>query len=170
MPGGVIGTQTGYGFAGQTARMPDEIVRTRPVAESSETIKFGDPVVISTDGAAKRFDSSSTAESFAGVAARRVKTAISYPNQGLGQYDHGDTCDILERGSVTVYCAIGDPKPTGAVYVRTALNASFPNAFVGGFEAAADGSNTVLLTNAKWGTTKDANNIAELVILTRQGV
>lgn len=170
MPGKVIGKETGFGFAGQIARMPDEIVRTRPVSDESEVIKFGDPVVILTDGSVKRFEATSTADHFSGVAARRVKSAAVYYNQDLGQYDQGDPCDIIERGAVSVFCAVGDPQPTGAVYVRIAANAAFPNGFVGGFEAQADGGNTILLNNAKWGTIKDADNIAELVILTRQGV
>jgi hypothetical protein len=77
---------------------------------------------------------------------------------------------MLERGGVTVNVRVGTPTIGGAVYIRTVANASFPDGVVGGFEAAADGSNTVLLTNAKWATLKDANGVAELSILTRQGV
>ena len=53
------------------------------------------------------------------------------------------------------------------MYVRITYNGSYENAQVGGFEAAADSSNTVQLTNCQWGGPPDANGIAELVILTR---
>jgi len=54
----------------------------------------------------------------------------------------------------------------GTVYVRTKANAAKPKAAVGGFEAAADGENSVALTNAQWKGTADANGVAELRILT----
>ena len=54
----------------------------------------------------------------------------------------------------------------GAVYVRITANATYPNAVVGGFEAASDTTNSVQLTNAQWAGTADANGIAELRILT----
>jgi hypothetical protein len=50
--------------------------------------------------------------------------------------------------------------------MRVAANASYPNAVVGGFEAAADSTNSVKLTNVKWKGAADANGVAELRILT----
>ena len=54
------------------------------------------------------------------------------------------------------------------VYVRTKKNGSFPNAVVGGFEAAEDTTNSVKLSNVQWKGTADANGVAELRILTIQ--
>ena len=54
------------------------------------------------------------------------------------------------------------------MYVRTAANESFPTAAVGGFEAEADGANTVQLTNCQWAGPADAGKVAELRILTMQ--
>ena len=59
------------------------------------------------------------------------------------------------------------PARSGPLYVRITANASYESAVIGGFEAVADSSNTVQLTNAQWGGAPDANGIAELVILTR---
>ena len=53
------------------------------------------------------------------------------------------------------------------IYPTITANGSYESAVVGGFEAEADSSNTVQLTNAQWGGPADANGIAELVILTR---
>ena len=44
----------------------------------------------------------------------------------------------------------------------------FPNAVVGGFEAAEDTTNSVKLSNVQWKGTADANGVAELRILTIQ--
>lgn len=172
MPGVSIGIQTKYGFAGQVSRQGYPESRTRPVNASSANIAFGDPVVQNADGSIARFGAGNTPVQFAGVGMRRVKSAQSYPQQGLGYYAPGDNADILECGCISVVCNVGNPTvgPASAVYVRTALNGSIPAGVIGGFEAAADGANSVLLTNCKWGSTKDATGIAELVILTQQGV
>lgn len=107
---------------------------------------------------------------FAGIAVREVKQATSYLNQPFGsaQYNPGDPCDVLQQGSVIVTCNVGTPTANGPVYVRVALNGSIPAGVIGGFEAAADGSNTVQITNARWKTGLiDANNSCELTLLTR---
>lgn len=54
----------------------------------------------------------------------------------------------------------------GKVYVRTVKNESYPNAAVGGFEAAEDTGKNVELTNAQWKGSADANGVAEMRILT----
>lgn len=170
MPGGVIGTQMGFGFPGQTARQPQDIVRNHPVAAGAENIYFGDPVVINADGTARKFGDADTAAKFAGVAARRIKQAFHYPDQSFGYYMEKEPCDVILRGNVSVKVNAGSPTVGSPVYIRTAENASFPAGVIGGFEAAADGTNTILLTNAKWATTADSNGVAELAILTQQGV
>lgn len=107
------------------------------------------------------------ADQFAGVAVREVKQSTDYFS-AQGEYSPGQPCDVLERGSSTVTCQLGTPTAGGAVYVRIALNGTYPNAVIGGFEAAADSTNTIQITNAKWKTGElDANNVAELTITQR---
>ena len=43
---------------------------------------------------------------------------------------------------------------------------TYPNAAVGGFEAAEDTGKNVELTNAQWKGSADANGVAEMRILT----
>lgn len=115
-------------------------------------------------------DASNTFEQFAGVAVREVKQATLYLNtpNGTSQYNPGDPCDVLQVGSVTVTCQQGTPTARGPVYIRTALNNTYPNAVIGGYEAEADGTNSVQIKNAQWKTGLiDANNTAELTLLTR---
>lgn len=170
MPGKAIGIQFNYGYPGTIARLGDEISRTHPLKSGTADIYFGDPVVINTDGTVQKFDTSGTAATFAGVAMRRVKGATQYLSQNRAFYTGQEPVDVLERGGVTVNVNVGTPTIGGAVYIRIATNAGIPAGEIGGFEAAADGANTIQLTNAKWATLKDANGVAELTILTRQGV
>ena len=161
----VIGTTMTAGFAGSYARQPDMIVNTRP-AGGSAAIPFGAPLVYSgTD--VVQMGASATAAQFVGVAGREIKSSLEYLEQSPGEYNPGDPVSVFQRGSIQVYCQRGTPALGGAVYVRITANASYSTAVVGGFEAEADSTNTVQLTNCQWGGAADANGIAELVILTR---
>ena len=76
-----------------------------------------------------------------------------------------DAVPVIKRGCVNVICQNGTAAVDGDVYLRITANASYPNAVVGGFEAAADSTNTVKLTNVKWKGAADANGVAEIRIL-----
>lgn len=162
-----IGTAMPHGFAGSYARQPDMIVDTRP-AGGTEQIAFGMALKYDANGAVAVMGAGSTAAQFVGVAARELKSALNYLEQGAGAYAPKDAVPVFMRGCVNVRCQNGTPKLGGAVYVRVAANASLPNAVVGGFEAAADSTaaNTVQLTNCQWAGPADANGVAELRILT----
>lgn len=170
MPGFVVGKTLNYGFPGNVARSADTIITNRVVRPTDTVnINFGDPVVLNSDNTYSKFGATNTAADFAGVAIREVKQSTDYllSNTG-GYYAPGQPCDVIERGAVTVTCNVGTPTAGGPVYIRIAANPSIPTGVVGGFEAAADGTNTIQLTNAQWKTGKmDANNTAELQILTR---
>ena len=91
---------------------------------------------------------------------------LNYLDQGTGQYAVGEAVSVFMRGAINVKCQRGTPALGGAVYVRITANASYSGAVVGGFEAEADGSNSVQLTNCQWAGPADANGVAELRILT----
>jgi hypothetical protein len=167
--GTTIGKTMDNGFAGSYSRQPDMIVDTHPAGGQ---IKFGKPVVSlagkTIDLPTAMLKSSSfefTADKFQGVATRETKSALSYTNQGVGEYEEGDAVPVMKRGRVNVLCQKGTPEYNGDVYVRVEENSSYPTAEVGGFEAAADSTKTVKLTNAKWRGAADGNGIAELSIL-----
>jgi len=160
-----IGSTMPHGFAGSYARQPDMIVNTRP-AGGTEAIPFGAALEYGDSGAVVSMGAGSTADKFAGVAAREIKTALTYLEQSVGSYAPGEAVPVFQRGAINVKCQNGTPKLGGKVYVRTAANASIPTAVTGGFEAAADGSNTVELPSCQWAGPADANGVAELRILT----
>jgi hypothetical protein len=171
MPGNVIGKSLNLGYAGNVSRSQDAVITNRIVKPSdTEGPSFGDPVVLNSDNTFSKFGATGTAATFAGIAVREVKQATVFGSgaNGNGVYNPGEPCDVLERGTATVICRVGTPTASGNVYVRIAENAAIPDGVVGGFEAAADGANTIQLTNVKWKTGKmDANRIAEITILTR---
>lgn len=160
MRGQVIGTTMPHGFAGSYSRQPDMIVDTY-VADGA--IPFGAPVKYGTNGVVQ-MGASATAAQFLGIAVREVKSATNYLSQNVGSYVQYDATPVMKRGRVNVFCQKGTPAANGTVYVRIAANASYPTAVVGGIEAAADSTNTVALTNAKFKGAADANGIAEIEI------
>lgn len=158
-----IGTEMPHGYAGSYARQPDMIVTTRPAGAQ---ITFGAAVKYDAAGAVVPMGAGDTVDAFVGVAAREIKSALSYLDQNVGQYAQKDAVPVFQRGAVNVICQKGTPKLGGTVYLRVAANASFPTAAVGGFEAEADSANTAALTNCQWAGAADANKVAELRILT----
>jgi hypothetical protein len=158
----IIGKTMFHGYAGSFSRQPDTIIDTHPAGGN---IAFGAAVVY-TDGAVTVPGDAATAADFVGVAVREVKSATNYLNQNEGSYVQYDAVPVLKRGCVNVICQNGNPALDGTVYVRIKANASLPNAVVGGFEAAADGANSIALTNAKWKGAKDGNGVAEIRIMT----
>lgn len=158
-----IGKTMNHGFAGSYARQPDMIANTHPAGAA---IAFGAALQYDADGAVVPMGAGSTAEDFVGVASREVKSALSYLEQDIGAYAKTEAVPVFMRGAINVKCNVGAPKLGGAVYVRIAANENIPTGAVGGFEAAADGANTVELTNCQWAGPADANGIAELRILT----
>jgi len=162
--GKTIGKSFDYGFAGSYARQPDMIINTRP-NNGTDNIVFGSPLMVSGDGV-KNVDGTLTAAAFVGVAGKEVKSALSYADQNSGgEYQPGEAVSTFQRGSISVICPYDSPARYSPVYIRTV--AVSPRK-IGDFEVAADGTNNILIPNAQWNGEKDANNVAELVLLTRE--
>ena len=160
-----IGNTMPHGFAGSYARQPDMVINTRPAAD---TIVFGTPLKYDENGRVAPMGAGDEGTAFVGVAAQEIRSALTYREQSAGAYAPDDAVSVFMRGAVNVRCQKGAPKLGGAVYVRVTESESYPGAAVGGFEADADGSNTVLLTACRWGGPADSNGVAELRILTMQ--
>lgn len=168
MPGTTIGINMTYGYPGQASRQGDEVSRTRPVAAGAA----GAPVIQKDDGSVALFGATNTAVDFAGIAMRKVKSAKVYPYQNFGSYAAGEPCDVLQRGGISATCAWGTPKVGAKVYVRTKVvgGTSPAGAKVGDLGAANEAGNCIELTGVKWSSSADARSVAELTIVTRQGV
>ena len=153
----VIGKTMTNGFAGAYSRQPDQIIDTRFAGAS---IPFGYAVKYAT-GKVVPFGSGDAATAFVGVATREVKSELVY-GSNAGSYATGEAVPVMKRGRVNVKCNVGTPALNGDVYIRIAANGA--NTIVGGFEATADSTYTIKLTNAKFAGAADANGIVELEI------
>ena len=156
----VVGKEMSHGFAGSYARQPDMIVNTAPLGGDA-AIPFGTPLVRGADGAVVPMGAGNTAGQFIGVAGTEVKSQTEFLRQSIGQYAPGEPVSVFQRGCINVKCQKGTPAIDGTVYVRVAASGNYT---VGGFEAEADGTNTVALLNAQWGGPADGNGVAELRI------
>ena len=144
MPGTVIGKSMNYGYPGTISRHGDEVSRTRPVKASTDNIYFGAPVAQNSDGSIQLFDENFVAADFCGIAMRKVKSAVVYPNQNFGYYAAKEPCDVLERGGVMGVCAWGTPAVGVPVFIRigTTVGVSPDGAAVGDLGAEAEGTPT----------------------------
>ncbi len=174
MPGKVIGLNLNNGFPGWSAESDDELVKTFPNTGDA-VMAYGAPVFAlnDTDGkqgvaVAGSTNLSPSATNFKGVAKAHVQSATNYASQNAGTYAAKQAVPVKIRGSIMVVCnnsAVNAPAKDGDVYVRIAsAGVGKP---IGGFEAAADGDNTLKITNCCWGSTADSNGVTELVIKTR---
>ena len=155
-----IGLNMSHGFAGSYARQPDMIVNTAPLGGTA-VIPFGTPLVRGENGAVLPMGTGNTGNQFIGVAGREVKSPAEFFSQNVGQYTPEEPVSVFQRGCINVKCQKGSPAIDGTVYVRVAASGSY---VVGGFEAEADGTNTVALSNAQWNGPADNNGVAELRI------
>lgn len=165
----VIGKGLPNGFAGWYAYQPDLVIKTRP-AGGDTPFPFGTALKYASGntGAVVPMGAGDAATAFVGVACYEVKTPVSYADQGVGMYAPNDAVAVFMRGAVNVKVQKGTPALGGTVYVRVAANASYPTAAVGGFEAEADGNNTVALTGVQFEGAADANGVAAIRILYMQ--
>lgn len=168
MPGRTIGIEMPLGYPGSCARTPDAIIMNRLVAEDSAPFNFGAPVILNGDNTYSAFGTEHTAAQFAGISIREVKQATNYYNQNSVDYRPGQQCDVLERGNIVVRCGKGTPTAGGKVYIRTAINDTYPGSLIGDFEAEADTDKTIELSSCCWTTGRiDRDKASELTIKTR---
>lgn len=161
-------------------------LRTPRVVEPTDTknIAFGEAAVLNADNTYSSVASfiakggTFTATTPMGIAVANTKTNGTFPLNGnagvmtpAGSFAPGQTADVLVQGAIDVQINNGTPTGAGGtVYLRTALNGSIPAGVVGGFEAAADGTNTVALTNVvfKTGKSTGSTGVYQVTILSRQ--
>lgn len=168
MAGKVIGKNLPYGFRGNVSRTPDTII-TSFMNTGDDPIQYGEPVVFdaATGGVRKIKSTDTTNANVVGIAVRHIGQPYADNEHGW-YYGKGDMVDVLVRGSICVELASATGiAAKGGVYV---YNGKTEGHEAGGIAAAADSASgdTVQIPNAIFTIGKaDANNIAEITILTR---
>ncbi|MBN3848632.1 hypothetical protein G3N58_17645 [Paraburkholderia sp. Ac-20342] len=150
------------GFAGDLQRAEVATIETQLIDPSAPPAAFGVAVKLVNGKIQPINNSADTAALVYGINIR------AYPIQGNGTDPLGTSTpptsgvqDILKRGYINVQLnGTTAAAKNGAVYVRVA-NASGGKP-IGGFEAASDTTNTVLLTNAYFTGPADTNSITEI--------
>ena len=165
MAGKVIGIRMGMGWPGSQSRQADAIIQNR-IADG--TIKFGHAVKLAA-GKWKEVESGDVAEAVIGIAVREVVQSNTFDPQSNPDYVNEAPCDVMTRGNIIVKCQRGTPVAGDPVFVRIEENATYPEAVIAGFEASADGANTIEITNIVWTTGEiDADGNCEVTVLTRK--
>lgn len=166
------------------AGFPGDINRTHPFSvlpglmnETDPIRLYGDPAiaVAHADGIQFRgFKAGDTRTVIDGILVRSYpiqQLATTGTNQPIGAAaaPTSGVIDVLEDGFIMVKCndfAANPPSRGALVTVRIAATSG--NKIQGGLHAAADGANTLTITNARWNGGADANGIAELRLLSAQ--
>ena len=177
------------GFPGNMSRLAERVIVARPLLATTATaVQNGQPlVIIPTAGGGDNYQSVTdfiagggtlSATSRISIAHREVKTNLVYTTLTtigtpfINVYQPGELTEAIERGSAVVKFNVTAPATTAlsqqAVYIRVAVNAAIPAGIVGGFEAVADGTNTVQIPNIIFRTGYiDGNGVAEVTMLVR---
>ena len=158
------------------AGFPGDVNRTHPVDILAELIDaaspptlYGQAVLLGAANAGVRpFVTGDTAQAAYGVTVRPYPSqqANSVPQNGAIGFGSGTppttgVMDVLRRGYIMVLLpAGGTPVKGDGVYVRVAASAT--THVMGAFEAGADGGNNVLLSNAIFNGSPDANGNVEI--------
>lgn len=163
------------------AGFPGDVNRTHPFSVlpglmtatlASKVRLYGDPVLI--DGATnsyRGFLAGDTAVTkIAGILVRPypIQQTTGGMAAAIGAAvppDGPAVIDVLEEGYIIARCnnfAAQQPQKGGAVFVRVAATAG--PLIQGGFSSAADGANTVAITNAMWNGPTDSNGITEMKV------
>lgn len=187
MPANVIPvTGVAEGFVGKISNEGISL-RTPRTVNPTDTLNvaFGESLVVNannTYSSVAQFiqgGGTFTANTPLGIAVANIKTNSTFPLNGTNQaftpggvFTPGQICDALVQGTIDVFVRNGTPTgANGTVYLRVAANAGIPAGVVGGFEAVADGTNTVALTNVKFKTgvldTSGTIPVAQVTVLTR---
>lgn len=159
----------GAGFAG-------DVNRTHPVSITAELISaaapptaYGQCVLVAAANAGVRpFTTGDISQAGYGVTVRPFPAQQAQTNQNFGAVALGSVAppttgviDVLRSGFIMVNLPSGGTTVKGgAVYVRVAAAATTHTP--GDFEAAADGANNVLLTNAIFNGAPDASGNVEI--------
>lgn len=95
-----------------------------------------------------------------GLLVRPFPTNSSTDGVGVATPPTSGVCDIMRRGYMTVKLNAGTAALGGVVYVR--VGAATADKPIGGYEAAADSTNTVIMAGASFMSAADASGNVEI--------
>ena len=150
------------GIAGSVTRIDQSNIE--PCFLEFDTIPYGAPLKVGSNGKFRLFDAGSVANEFYGVLTRIAPAISNLPETYAGGTAEMDSPQgVIVRGYVNVVCGVGVPTRGYPAFVRVVDGGVGKP--IGQFEATADGVNNVQLVGVTWGVDgKDSFNNAELHI------
>lgn len=158
----IDGLYNGYG--GNIARHRDrDTVSRANVGE--DIIYFGRVVMQDGEGVKLVDDTATTSAQFMGIAESKVMANnCVIPTIEGGYYIPDEMVGVATKGSYTVECIEGTPAWNAPVYVRIVDSTSNPALVRGMVGATLVAGETVLWEDVVWNSTKDAIDMAEIVL------
>jgi hypothetical protein len=155
MPAGIPGT-----ISRAAEQSTVEPVPITPAGQANAPTSYGVGTVIDANTGQLRLPAAGDA-AITGILTRPFPTTSSQDPLGTSTVPAKGPVDRCKRGYVSVLLSgATQPVKDGAVYCR--IQNAAAGKFVGGFEAAADGGNTVAVANAYFTGPPDANGNVEV--------
>ena len=150
-----------HGWAGASSRAVDDIVEAYANV-SGTAIPFGSPVFQDSERTGVTgIQAGAGTETFLGFAVRSpAKTPNVYGTEdenSRGAYEAGEMVDVLTRGSIVLEAAGSGILPGKQVYINLDT----------GKAVSASSSSTLMIPGCRFRTGRDANGMAEVVLVTR---
>ncbi|MFX3545035.1 structural cement protein Gp24 [Ralstonia mannitolilytica] len=147
------------GIPGDVSRPSQATIEPGIFDSSFPFASYGIPVK-KVNGKIRPVASGDAAAVIIGLLVRPFPTRSSQDPIGTSTPPTTGVGDVMRRGYMTVQCNAGTPADGGAVYVRVAAPSGAK--VIGGIEAAADGTNTVVMAGAAFRNAGDASGNVEI--------
>jgi len=147
------------GIPGDVSRPSQATIESGFFDSSFPFASYGIPVK-KVGGKIRPVASGDAATVIIGLLVRPYPTGASQDPLGTSTPPTSGVGNVMRRGYMTVQCNAGTPADGGTVYVRVA--AASGAKVIGGIEAAADGTNTVVMAGAAFRNAGDASGNVEI--------
>lgn len=147
------------GIPGDVTRPSQSTIEPAIIDATTPPTSYGIPVKL-VSGKVQPLAGGEAATAIYGLLARPYPTNAGTDPLGTSTPPVAGPCDILRRGYMSVQLRAGTAAKGGTVYVRVAAAASGKP--IGGIEAAADSTNTVVLAAASFMGAADASGVTEI--------
>lgn len=148
------------GIPGSVVRYEGSFIESQAVDPANPPLAFGVPTKI-VSGLVQPLAAGDAVTAIAGINVRSFPGSATQDPLGTSTPPTSGSTSIMVRGYINVTVrGAASPIKRGTVYVRVASPASGKP--VGGFEAAADGANTVILPNSYFMGPPDAFGNVEI--------
>lgn len=150
------------GIPGAVSRNSAFTIEPNIPSTTNVLTNYGNPVALDASQHVRPIIAGDVAASVYGFLARAFPTNSSAQGIGVATPPTSGPVDVMKMGYMNIAVTNGTPVKGGAVYIRTVVNASLPNTYIGDVEAAADSTNSFVLPGAYFTGGVDADGNSEI--------